>query len=159
MKIHSAFNSLQQGILICNKRGQIIYYNEVYEKYLGVPLEEARGKKITSYRETSVVMKVIKSGLPAEGMSKKERGQTYYASVYPIFEEDMITGSISIVTSIEQHHNHPAETLTLSERVRNFEREEIRLCCERHGMDTAGKKAAAKELGISLATLYNKLHN
>ena len=47
--------------------------------------------------------------------------------------------------------------LPLAERVRRFEREEIRRLLERNGSDLNGKKLTAQQLGISLATLYNKL--
>ena len=46
---------------------------------------------------------------------------------------------------------------TLGSRVRDFEREEIRKMIRRYGENTEGKRKAAKALGISLATLYNKL--
>lgn len=47
--------------------------------------------------------------------------------------------------------------VALAQRVREFERQEIAKAVERHGSTTQGKRAAAAELGISLATLYNKL--
>jgi len=46
---------------------------------------------------------------------------------------------------------------TLAQRVRAFERGEIARTLERCGSTTEGKRKAAAELGISLATLYNKL--
>ena len=51
------------------------------------------------------------------------------------------------------------ETSTLHERVRRFETEQIRKALEYHGEDLNGKRAAAEELGISLATLYSKLRD
>ncbi len=53
---------------------------------------------------------------------------------------------------------HAAEDhVSLRQRVKAFEQEEIRRTLQRCGTDLAGKKKAAAELGISLATLYNKL--
>lgn len=49
------------------------------------------------------------------------------------------------------------DTTALYDRVRRFERAEIRRALEFHGSDLAGKRAAAQELGISLASLYSKL--
>ncbi len=49
------------------------------------------------------------------------------------------------------------DTSTLYERVRKYERAEILKTLQYHGDDLKGKKAAAAELGISLATLYSKL--
>lgn len=47
--------------------------------------------------------------------------------------------------------------LSLAQRVRAFEQEEIAKLLLRHGSTLEGKKKAAAELGISLATLYNKM--
>ena len=51
------------------------------------------------------------------------------------------------------------EQRSLSERVRAFERGEIQKVLLHYGPTLEGKKKAAAELGISLATLYNKLGN
>jgi transcriptional regulator with PAS, ATPase and Fis domain len=55
------------------------------------------------------------------------------------------------------HRTEEKEELPLAQRVRAFEREEIRKLLQRYGSTLEGKKRAAAELGISLATLYNKL--
>jgi len=49
------------------------------------------------------------------------------------------------------------DTTPLYERVRKFERGEIRKALDHYGESLAGKRAAAEELGISLASLYSKL--
>jgi len=49
------------------------------------------------------------------------------------------------------------DTTTLYDRVKTFERAEIRKALQYYGDDLKGKKAAAAELGISLASLYSKL--
>lgn len=49
------------------------------------------------------------------------------------------------------------QQLSLSQRVRAFERTEIHKLLQRYGDTLEGKKKTAAELGISLATLYNKL--
>ena len=62
--------------------------------------------------------------------------------------------------SLPDQYTHESESLSalpLAERVRRFEREEIRRLLERNGSDLNGKKLTAQQLGISLATLYNKL--
>jgi transcriptional regulator with PAS, ATPase and Fis domain len=46
---------------------------------------------------------------------------------------------------------------TLSGAVKKSERDSIAEALDRHGTSVAGKRAAAKALGISLATLYNKI--
>lgn len=49
------------------------------------------------------------------------------------------------------------QRLTLNQRVRAFEHAEIQKLLQWYGDTLEGKKRAAAELGISLATLYNKL--
>ena len=69
-----------------------------------------------------------------------------------------MNGSISIVTSLDQSRSQADQlTGTLEERVREFERREIEHMMAVYGVDVAAKKRIAAELGISLATLYNKL--
>lgn len=53
--------------------------------------------------------------------------------------------------------SRPRQGATLVDRVRAFERAEINKALERCGRSLDGKRQAARELGISLATLYNKL--
>ena len=49
------------------------------------------------------------------------------------------------------------ENIPLVQRVRMFEQSEIHKLLLRYGSTLEGKKRTAAELGISLATLYNKL--
>ena len=100
MQVHSVLESLQQGILICDQHSRIVFFNQVYSDFIGVPLETAKGHKITDYRKSAIAPEVIWSGIPVEGMVRREGTQEYFASVYPIREEHHIRGSISIVTSL-----------------------------------------------------------
>lgn len=57
------------------------------------------------------------------------------------------------ITNIDETHK------TLPERVREFEKREILKEIQKYGNGPEAKKRAAKNLGISLASLYNKLSN
>ena len=62
--------------------------------------------------------------------------------------------------SLPEHSVRPAveqPEISLAQRVRVFERAEISKLLLKNGADLAGKKETARQLGISLATLYNKL--
>ena len=48
--------------------------------------------------------------------------------------------------------------LPLVQRVRAFEKREIQRLLARNGASLEGKKKTAAQLGISLASLYNKLN-
>ncbi len=63
-------------------------------------------------------------------------------------------------SNLPEHLVHPREgeiNMTLRDRVRVFERDEILRYLQKNGSDLEGKKKTARELGISLATLYNKI--
>ena len=49
------------------------------------------------------------------------------------------------------------ETESLTQRVKRFEKSEINRLLRKHGGNLTGKRKVAAELGISLASLYNKL--
>ena len=53
---------------------------------------------------------------------------------------------------------HEDAGLTLAQRTRNFEKREIRRLLDKNGAGLEGKKKTAAQLGISLASLYNKLN-
>ena len=162
VKSISMLRAVKQGILICDKDSRIYYYNQAYEDYIGVSLSAALGHRITDFRKGAKAPEVIRSGKPVEGLLRKERGQEYYVSIYPIQEDERVIGSISIVTSVElakkQAPKLPGEHEgTLAERTRRFEKNEIEYMMSVYGSDVAAKKKIAAQLGISLATLYNKL--
>ena len=50
------------------------------------------------------------------------------------------------------------DSLTLAQRTRAFEKQVILKLLERNGTSLEGKKKTAAQLGISLASLYNKLN-
>lgn len=160
MHSRSVLQAIRQGILICDRNSRIVYFNQAYQDYIGISLEESKGHRITEYREGAMAPEVIRTQIPVEGMLRQEQGQEYFASVYPIFEEDQVRGSISIVTSVDQSRSQTGQKKgTLEERVREFERREITHMMELYGSDMTAKKRIAAELGISLATLYNKINS
>ena len=93
-------------------------------------------------------------------MYKSDGERSYFASVYPIYEAGEKKGTVSIVTTLEQSRarKRPGGG-TLKERVREFERQEIRRTLLLYDDNLEGKKQAAEALGISLSTLYSKMES
>lgn len=160
MKAKSALQSLRQGIVICDAKGCVVYVNAAYAEFTGIRPEKIRGKRIRDVRVGSLVPKVLRTGEAIEGVYKSDGERSYFASVYPIYEAGEKKGTVSIVTTLEQSRarKRPGGG-TLKERVREFERQEIRrtlLLCDDN---LEGKKQAAEALGISLSTLYSKMES
>lgn len=158
MQLNTIFQSLQQGILLCDANARILYFNDAYGTLIGHKLEEIKGRRITDFRPHALVISVIRSGEGQDGVIRREQNQEYFASVYPLTENGEIRGTISIVTTMTHHQlKVRAKGLSLEERVKSFERQEIEAELAVYGHDLEGKKKAAEVLGISLATLYNKI--
>lgn len=160
MKAKSALQSLRQGIVICDAKGCVVYVNASYAEFTGIRPEEIRGKRIRDVRVGSLVPKVLRTGEAIEGVYKSDGERSYFASVYPIYEAGEKKGTVSIVTTLEQSRarKRPGGG-TLKERVREFERQEIRRTLLLYDDNLEGKKQAAEALGISLSTLYSKMES
>ena len=160
MKAKSALQSLRQGIVICDAKGCVVYVNAAYAEFTGIRPEKIRGKRIRDVRVGSLVPKVLRKGEAIEGVYKSDGERSYFASVYPIYEAGEKKGTVSIVTTLEQSRarRRPGGG-TLKERVREFERQEIRRTLLLYDDNLEGKKQAAEALGISLSTLYSKMES
>lgn len=160
MKAKSALQSLRQGIVICDAKGCVVYVNAAYAEFTGIRPEEIRGKRIRDVRVGSLVPKVLRTGEAIEGVYKSDGERSYFASVYPIYEAGEKKGTVSIVTTLEQSRarKRPGGGM-LKERVREFERQEIRRTLLLYDDNLEGKKQAAEALGISLSTLYSKMES
>lgn len=160
MKAKSALQSLRQGIVICDAKGCVVYVNAAYAEFTGIRPEKIRGKRIRDVRVGSLVPKVLRTGKAIEGVYKSDGERSYFASVYPIYEAGEKKGTVSIVTTLEQSRarKRPGGG-TLKERVREFERQEIRRTLLLYDDNLEGKKQAAEALGISLSTLYSKMES
>ena len=160
MKAKSALQSLRQGIVICDAKGCVVYVNAAYAEFTGIRPEEIRGKRIRDVRVGSLVPKVLRTSEAIEGVYKSDGERSYFASVYPIYEAGEKKGTVSIVTTLEQSRarKRPGGG-TLKERVREFERQEIRRTLLLYDDNLEGKKQAAEALGISLSTLYSKMES
>lgn len=150
---------MQQGILICDQYARIQYFNEAYGQFIGKSLEEVRGTPITELRDGAVVPEVIQGRQPIEGVLRKEGNQEYFVNVYPIIENEEVRGSVSLITTLELSKSQLGhKSISLAQRVQSFEKQEIENLMAIYGRNLEGKKKVAKELDISLSSLYSKLN-
>ena len=75
-----------------------------------------------------------------------------------IYPHDLPDSLLSKMTAEpEQHQNKFGEIDALAEAVQRAEKRAIEIALQRYGKSTHAKKMAAAALGISIATLYNKI--
>ncbi len=158
MKANSIFHAIRHGILICDEQGRIVFFNHIYGEFIGYRISDVKNTPIIDLRPGSHVPDVLKYKRPIENILRNENCQEYFASIYPMIEEGKVNGTVSLVTTIGQIQEHVSkDTRSLYERTREFEKMEILRMVALYGNTLEGKKMAAKTLGISLASLYNKL--
>ncbi len=157
MKVNSIFNAIKLGVLLCNQDGCIIFFNQAYGDFIGCRLCDVKGQHISAVRPGARLIEVLKNKRSLENILRTENGQEYFASIYPVLDGQDLKGSISLVTTIGQIRDTRKDSLTLHEKTQEFEKQEILRTVAIYGNTLEGKKKAANDLGISLATLYNKL--
>ncbi len=149
MKTDSIFNAIKHGILICNAQGCIVFFNHIYGEFIGHSLRKVKNLPITDIRPGSHIPEVLKFKRPVENILRNENGQEYFASIYPIIENDIVYGTISLVTTIGQIEEHVSKDVrSLYERTCEFEKQEILRTVAMYGNTLEGKKRLQKHLAF-----------
>lgn len=100
MREKDIYESMNQGILLCDEESRILYFNSSYGRFIGYKLDDVCGQPIRDIRPGAVAPDVIAKGQPQESLLRVENGQEYFADVYPVRENGKIVGSVSVVTSM-----------------------------------------------------------
>ena len=100
MREKDIYEAMNQGVLLCDEKSRILYFNSSYSRFIGYRLEEICGKPIRDIRPGAVVPDVIANGKPQESLFRVENDQEYFADIYPVMEDGQVVGSVSVVTSM-----------------------------------------------------------
>ncbi len=106
----NALNAMEDGIVIVDHTGTIVFFNDSYSRFVNCPLSEAIGLPLLQLRPGALMPETILQGKSLICTLRSENGIYYFASIYPIFENGVLTGGISIVTFLE-NAQYFAETL------------------------------------------------
>jgi len=98
IKFETILNAMDEGVLIVNEENKIVYFNHAYGDFIGHTLEEVKGSVLTKIRPGARMPQVLKKGKPMEVVFREEKGEEYFANIYPIFEDGMLKGGVSTVT-------------------------------------------------------------
>ncbi len=97
MNLHSSLDGLDEGILIINLEGNIVYSNRAYADFIGEKSEDILGKALLDIRPGAIAPSVLKTGQAVQSRLRKEYEEEYFANIYPIKENDKVVGCISVV--------------------------------------------------------------
>ena len=82
MREKDIYEAMNQGVLFCDEKSRILYFNSSYSRFIGYRLEEICGKPIRDIRPGAVVPEVIANGKPQESLFRVENDQEYFADIY-----------------------------------------------------------------------------
>lgn len=98
----AAFDAMREGITIIDTEGRLVFCNHAYleflRKELGEPLGPVEGKVLRDLRPGARLPDVLKAGKPILHITRQEIKDFYFVNLYPIYEEGVLVGGLSIVT-------------------------------------------------------------
>lgn len=104
-RLQLVLESVQDGICVLNKNGDITYANPAYLRIVNQQYEGLVGKNIQDISPQGARSTVLTSGKQVLGsISHKSNGVTVVANVNPIIVDGELTGAVSIVKAISEVH-------------------------------------------------------
>lgn len=153
-----------EGIVVVDREGNIIEFNEAYSRFTGVPRERAIGQHVTDIIENTKMHTVIRTGVAERNQQQMINGQEMTVHRMPLIDHGTIVGGIGFlmfeeITKIyrvydQMHQNNLMQTLDMKDALHTHERDLIMQTLKECG---GNKVKAAKALGIHRTTLYQKL--
>ncbi|SDO75120.1 sigma-54 interaction domain-containing protein [Desulforhopalus singaporensis] len=104
--VTSVFDHFDEGVIITDSDGNIVYYNKTQAQIDGLDAKYAIGRKVTDIyqlsRDTSLIMLCIRSGEPMRNRTffyKTSAGKVAntICGVFPIYSGDRVAGAICFV--------------------------------------------------------------
>lgn len=118
----AAFDAMREGITIIDTEGRLVFCNHAYleflRKELGEPLGPVEGKVLRDLRPGARLPDVLKAGKPILHITRQEIKDFYFVNLYPIYEEDVLVGGLSIVTFLEDAYQTREELEAVEARSR-----------------------------------------
>lgn len=91
---HYAFEDPNHAIIILDRTGRIVYFNNTFLRHQGLKREDVEGRFIEDVYVDGRMRVVLKSGLPEKGYVFTVNGRYFIASSYPIYKDDILIGVI-----------------------------------------------------------------
>lgn len=101
----AVFDAMKEGITIIDTAGCIVFANQAYLDFLckesGSDVGGIEGRPLRSLRPGARLLEVLSTGESHLHVTRQESQAIYFVNMYPIYQEGVLTGGISIVTFLE----------------------------------------------------------
>ena len=118
----ATFDAMREGITIIDTEGRLVFCNQAYldflRKELGDSLGPVEGKHLRDLRPGARLPDVIKAGKPILHITRQEIEDFYFVNLYPIYQDGVLVGGLSVVTFLEEAYHTREELEAVEARSR-----------------------------------------
>ena len=143
----AAFDAMSEGVTIIDIEGKIVFGNRAYRSFLnkeaGGDIGEIEGYRLRDLRPGARLPEVLEAGKPILHITRKEIEDFYFVNMYPIYQNGLLVGGLSVVTFLEDAYQAREELEAMEARSRQVLRS--------IGEPGVGKTAIAEGLAQKIA--------
>ena len=114
------FDAMQEGITIIDTQGRIVFGNRAYREFLnkeaGEDIGPIEGRRLRDLRPGARLPEVLETGKPHLHITRQEIQDFYFVNMYPIYQEGVLTGGVSVVTFLEDAYRTRQELEAMEAR-------------------------------------------
>lgn len=126
-RLQLILETVQDGICVLNKEGDVIYVNPAYLRILKKERDGLVGKNIYDIAPNGTRCAVLKTGIPQIGsISQKKDGTVIVANANPIVVDGEISGVVSVIKNITEVQNLMEKLTKMSAKAEYLEQELFR---------------------------------
>ena len=161
----AAFDAMREGITIIDTEGRIVFGNRAYRDFLnkeaGGDIGEIEGYRLRDLRPGARLPDVLEAGAPILHITRQEIQDFYFVNLYPIYQDGVLAGGLSVVTFLEDAYQTREELEAMERRSRQVLRSISRANGAKYTFDdivavtsaAAQVKALAEKIAATDATV------
>lgn len=161
----AAFDAMREGITIIDTEGCIVFGNRAYRDFLnkeaGGDIGEIEGYRLRDLRPAARLPDVLEAGAPILHITRQEIQDFYFVNLYPIYQDGVLAGGLSVVTFLEDAYQTREELEAMERRSRQVLRSISRANGAKYTFDdivavtpaAAQVKALAEKIAATDATV------
>lgn len=161
----AALDAMREGITIIDTEGVIVFGNKAYREFLnkeaGGDIGPIEGYRLRDLRPGAKLPNVLEKGEPILHITRKEIEDFYFVNMYPIYQDGILSGGVSVVTFLEDAYQAREELEAMEARNRQLLRTINRASGARYTFDdivaehpeSKQVKALAKRIAATNATV------
>ena len=109
----AALDAMREGITIIDTSGHIVFGNRAYREFLnkeaGGDIGPIEGYRLRDLRPGARLPDVLEAGKPILHLTRQEIKDFYFVNMYPIYQDGVLIGGLSVVTFLDDAYQARAE--------------------------------------------------